>query len=612
MNQFKLDTITTKLTVLILAACLIIIGCQNNNNAPADAGEQPDTETESLAVTDDNATDATQGTPVFFSNTAYQVPHDAPAPVDDTSQQLTNLANFAWQEFIALNWPSSYNSAAPYRGQPDTSKTAVDFAQPNSSGELVWQTYKHRVEIYPMADSNGNYPDYPTSFNVPPAYTYRGVDGGEIPECGAYNSQTGTWAVNASSTLGDVHLFNNLDETSEINLCTLFTDGDPNDPGTEPPQNTPLYMGLPKQPRRFIYEAKANAIMFDYIVGNNYYQKAVRQIAQENTYQAVRNQNLGGLAPCPDTADPIICFPPGVSDENGSEGTILVKATWRQLTLDEYNSGRYLTAPIIRYRNPDPSNTEAFCYETIDAAPTESTLPYGLTGLHIIHKTTNYPTFVFATFEQVDNLNSGLPDSSLFYYNRNSTPPILPGKQTVTSRAHPISDETNDVTSQVHLQLRQLLADNGLSDSVWLYYKLIGVQGAATDPSDTEGTDYFLANIVTETNEALRSFSGTLNNNTGTINPQNTNLRKGQTAFTGGGCKGCHGNAQVGPTVTAGSPTPDPSTLIASDFSFITQNAPFDGEPDAINQPLLKEVEGGEWYPEQTAANQTAAGGGQQ
>ena len=129
---------------------------------------------------------------------------------------------------------------------------------------------------------------------------------------------------------------------------------------------------------------------------------------------------------------------------------------------------------------------------------------------------------------------------------------------------------------------------NGIKESVWLYYKLIGVQGSATDPSDTEGTDYFLANIVTETNEALRSFSGTLDAKTGVIDPQNTNIRKGPTAYTGGGCKGCHGNAQVGPIVEPGTPAPKSSTLIASDFSFITQGAPFGGMPDAINQPLLK------------------------
>ena len=344
--------------------------------------------------------------------------------------------------------------------------------------------------------------------------------------------------------------------------------------------------GLPKQPRRFIFEAKANQILFDYIRKNKFYESSTRMTAQMATYDAVRNNGMGGVAPCPTSGPTIICFPPGVgptSQPSGTanEGTILVKGTWRQLTMAEYSSGRYLTAPIIRYRDSDPL---PYCYETIDATPTANTLPYGLVGLHIIHKTTNYPTYVFATFEQVDNLNSAKPDNSLFYYNRNSAPPINPNKQTVTSRAHPIPSEIDAVTNTVHLNLRQLLADATppVSDSVWLYYKLVGVQGTAVNATDPSKTDYFLANIVTETNEALRSFSGTLNTDNGTINPQNTNLRVGTTALTGGGCKGCHGNAQVGPTIEAGAP------FIASDFSFITQGAPFEGVPDAINQPILK------------------------
>ncbi len=580
MENYSILKICSKTHIaLIVLASLFIYACGSKDTIKDDNTSIPPT---------------TSNPSGFFTSTAYQVPHDAPAPVSSDSTQLTALATFAWQEFIALNWPSNYTTTTPTRGKPDTTQTALDFALPGNNGELVWETYKHRVEIYPMANSSGDYPNYPSSFNNVPQYDYPGVDGGSIPECGAYNATTGMWAVNTQSTLSSVSLFNNLDETSEINLCTLFTDGDPNAPGAAPASSTALYMGLPKQPRRFIYEAKANQVMSDYIMSNNYYKQTIRATAQQNTYTAVRNNGDGGIAPCPtpDPNNPIICFRPGVSGSNGSEGTILVKATWRQLTMDEYNSGRYLTSPIIRYRNPDPSNAKKFCYETIPATPSPTmsptTLPYGLVGLHIIHKTTNYPTYVFATFEQVDNLNSGTPDSSLFYYNRNDVAPISPGKQTITSRAHPIPDEMNSVTAQVHLQLRQLLAANGQSDSVWLYYKLIGVQGAATNPSNTEGTDYFLANIVTETNEILRSFSGTLDNTTGTINPQNTNLRKGHTAYTGGGCKGCHGNAQVGPLVQKGMPSPAQSTLIASDFSFITQNAPFDGVPDAINQPLLK------------------------
>lgn len=544
----------------------------------------------------------------FFTSTAYTVPHDAPAPLpaNQSSQQLTNLATFAWQEFIALNWPSSYDAKAHIRGKPDTTKLPLDFAQPDNAGDLVWQTYKHRVEVYPDGATAAN---YDSSFNTTPKYDYRGGDGKPIYACGDYtpgkNGQLGTWTADTSSPdVSQVPIFNNLDETSEINLCTLFTSADPNAPGV-PPAKTDinnLFMGLPQQPRRFIYEAKANQVMFDYVAGNNYFLDDSRLLAQQATYNKVRKSGAGGVAPCPTLKageQSIVCFPPGDSSPNGSEGTILVKATWKQLTQAEYSSGRYLTAPIIRYRildvNTDISNSEAsesddtgdFCYEKVPPTPTATTLPYGLVGLHIIHKTTNYPTYVFATFEQADNLNTTLPNNDLYYYNRNILPPANKDKQNVTTRAHPMSDATKNVNDQVHLQLRNLLAANkqNTNDSVWLYYKLVGVQGAATDSGNTSNTDYFLANVVTETSEILRSFSGTLDNTNGTINPTVFNIHKGSTTYTGGGCKGCHGNAQVGPapnTVTTQNPP------IASDFSFITQGAPIT-TPDGINQPLFKE-----------------------
>lgn len=558
----------------------------------------------------------------FFGAEAYKVPYDAPAAATNSTKQKTALAAFAWKEFIALNWPSSYQTDLPLRGLPDTSKTPIQFAQPDSSGQLVWQTYKHRVEVYPEGATQEN---YQSSFDSVPQYNYRGGNGEPIYQCGAFTpgskGNLGTWVADTSSPdISQVQIFNNLDESSEINLATLFTSADPSAPGTPPASTTikNLYMGLPQQPRRFIYEAKANRTMFDYVAGQNYYDDATRAAAQQATYTAVREKGQGGIASCPKIAagdQSIVCFPPGYKAPDDTiagtppskEGTILVKATWKQLTLAEYQSGRFLTAPVIRYRilnvNTQISDPEAsesddsgdFCYETIAATPTYSagtpsellSLPYGLAGLHIIHKTTNYPTYVFATFEQVDNINTALPNNDLYYYNRNILPPSNRSKQTVTSRAHPISGATNKVNDQVHAELRTLLSDNQKdpSDSVWLYYKLIGVQGQATDPKNTSDSDYFLANIVTETSEILRSFSGTLDNTNGTINPKVFNIHKGTTTYTGGGCKGCHGNAQVGPAPNTVS---NPSQAIASDFSFITQNAPIK-TPDGVNQPLFKE-----------------------
>lgn len=581
---YKIDTLFYLLILLYLVAC-------NTNKI-----EEPIDENSNINLElNSNNNQKSVPVPNFLNPQAYKVPHDLDTPTDiSPDQALSNLANFAWQEFIALNWPSTYTPSNPIRGTPDSTKSAKDFTQFNLT-PLVWQTYKHRVEIYPQglydpSNNSHSYPDYQTKFDSLPFYRYRkGVNSTPvIPQCGSYDSSTMTWNTVANTDISKVQLLNNLDETSEINLATMFVDGDPNAPGTAPSANTPIWMNLPTQPRRFIYQAKGNRTLFDYVVNNQYYNKDIRLPAQQRTYDAVRNQGQGGLSKCPQTSaeNSQVCFKHG-NNKTSEEGTILVKATWRELTLDEYNSGRYVTAEIIRYRNAKPQSkigiggSLPLCYEIIPAQPTATSLPYGLAGFHIIHKTVNYPTFVFATFEQVDNLDQSKPNNQLFYYNRNEGV-INPNKQVITKRAHPISSQVNAVNQEVHRQIRNLLTASGLNDSVWLYYQLIGVQGHAVDAGIDE--DYFLANIVTETNEVLRSFSGTLNADTGTINPTQLNIHTGHESFIGGGCKGCHGNAQVGP-----DPDSSDSSLskISSDFSFITQQAPIT-TPDAINQHLLK------------------------
>ena len=53
---------------------------------------------------------------------------------------LQQAAAFAWQEFIGLNWPAQ----AGVRDKADQSKKFGDQSAP-----LVWQTYRHKVEIFP-------------------------------------------------------------------------------------------------------------------------------------------------------------------------------------------------------------------------------------------------------------------------------------------------------------------------------------------------------------------------------------------------------------------------------------------------------------------------------
>jgi len=527
------------LTTVFLSICTILL--LNCEPAAGPADQQG---------IDEVLVEPSPGYPAFLNSKAYEVPHDA-----DNSLQKT-LAIFAWQEFIALNWPSSYNSDTHERGKPDTSKTVKAFLNPTPDQPLVWQTYMHRVEVFP-----DTFTTYNPNFDRPPHYSYNIPGQASIQKLGDPSAPPLHQVAN---------VFNNLDEVTEINLCTLFLEGDSLAPGANQHRGAAIPSGLPGAPRRVIYEAKANREMFDYVVKRKLYDPSVRTSLIAYTKEKISNVNpedtLGGLYPCGN--DSIICFPHGI--QGGSEGSIEIKAAWRQLTMEEYQSGRFITSDILYYRKqPAPGDDTTFFYQTVPATPTENSLPYGLVGLHIIHKTKNFPTYVFATFEQVDILDRSVRDNTLFYYNRDSNAFVSPKVQYVTERTPPIKQATVEVTDEVHRQIKALDPN-----SVWQYYRLVGVQGPASNDQDT--TDFFLSNLVVETNTVLSTFSGTLDNRNGTKDPRKANIHKGQQLIIGGGCKGCHGNAQQ------------------SDFSFITQNAPFDGLPDVINQPLLKTRP--EWY----------------
>ncbi len=525
-----------KLLFLGIAVCTVLLIFSSWNNAKSNVNENLETY-QSFN---------------FFPNDAYNVPHDVQSAKD--SGQVA-LSQFAWQEFIALNWPSSYNTTTHTRGKPDTSKNVKDFLSPDNTGQLVWQTYKHRVEMYPKDTAKFN-----QEFNSAPQYFYE-VDGQNTITS---LDQTSTTALSEVRTI-----FNNLDETSELNLCAVFVDGDPDAPGATSANELRTASGLPGAPRRMIYEAKGNEDMFNYIKDNQLYDSITR--AKKIAYTGVAIKTLGKGAVYPNNDSKMIVFPFGKTGKNEAEGSMEVKATWRQLTLKEYNSGRYLTAPILYYRQGVPNKTSTVTktyYDIVQAKPVYKnsklvSLPYGLVGLHIIHKTVNFPSYVFATFEQVDNISTVIePKNTLFYYNRNSNPSVNPNKQ-YAYRANAILPGTKQVNTDVHNQIKKID-----STSVWQYYKLIGIQGHPQNNANT--TDYFLSNIVTETNQTLRDFSGSLDNTNGTFNPTAINVYQGKKTYVQGGCKGCHGNAQD------------------ADFSFITKDAPFDGVPDVINLPLLK------------------------
>jgi hypothetical protein len=175
-----------------------------------------------------------QGVPITVTN-GYVVPADIPGGAQAAT--LEEAAAFAWQEFIALNWPAvAQTGAAGDRETPDT-QTPFGTVDPTFGTPLVWQTFRHKVEIYPGTGS----PHGGANYDALPQYFYNAatVGGdGQVPPCDTA-SPTTPW--------------NNLDEKSEIGLDEMFAGAGP---------------GAQFTGQQILYQAKANRVEYNYVVPN--------------------------------------------------------------------------------------------------------------------------------------------------------------------------------------------------------------------------------------------------------------------------------------------------------------------------------------------------------
>jgi len=405
-----------------------------------------------------------------------QVPHDVAA---GSAASVQDLAIFAWQEFIALNWPALDPATSGLRGQPDTSAAFLTI-EPDATGSyplLVWQTYRHKNEVFPAVG-------IPSSFDSnPPSYSY-------------------TTSASGSSADTKYDLYNNLDETNEIGFCTVSSHVD------QPAPNGSFRMG---------YEAKVNRAVFDYVYADGFDFATARTNATNTLARTGGTCELPANAPVPTLSLP--CGDLSVSGDAG-EGAMEIKAAWRKLTPAEQASGRFYTREVIYYQG-GPGTASGGTQQYYNDV-------FGLVALHIIHKTKSFPTFVFATWEQVDNYDDANNTNSqdLAYIETDAT------TQIPVTRYHSIHSQVGPVNDAVHASFKQQAPN-----SVWQYYKLVGVQGtpvgqpSAQAPSDTNSY-YYLANVVVETDQFLQNF------NIGNVYKQGAQ----GSPFNMGGCQGCHGN----------------------------------------------------------------------
>jgi hypothetical protein len=497
---------------------------------------------------------------------APTIPGDIPGGAP--SATLQQAATFAWQEFIAATWPAQPSGTTFNRDVPDPNGIYGATAGSSTGAPLVWETFRHKVEIFPGTTSPSNYmnntPPHgysPTApdlgYNDPPQYNY--APGQVSGVCSGTTPAASTPWVNA-------------DENSQIFLDTMYA-------GTLDPTGA-----QPGADQEILFLAKGNHVQYQYIVNpasvgqtqiynalwnhsfpsgtppasdNPIYNQALANFA---TYQAavLAKQYSGGPTPPPLTA-PYVSFP---------AGTIEAKSAWRPLTQKEAGSGRFHMATVRHYQSVANNGNAPFCY--VDQ-------PWGMVALHIIQKTPTAPYFIYATFSQADNIltSSGQPvedaDGNMIvsnpgpnldsgYYTPPPNPMPTPGKNPIQANlATPTQYETyNTMTAQCKAMSRLYLVNsagqytpqgpicvnqrthaipptiisvnqaahaaitnynnqyNGGKPNPWLAYKLINVQSVPMTKTPgvlytgADSGTFYQSNDVVETNYNLQFFSGRL------------------------------------------------------------------------------------------------------
>ena len=468
----------------------------------------------------------------------------------------STLADFAWNQFIALNWPaanqtgkpSSMNPYMPTRGTPDTS------AKLGSGSPVVWGTMRAKVEILPgMNDPHGSeHTSEAYGWDELPVFVYQAgsqsyndaQDKATIPADGQISRCQSNPFNPDPGTPPDV-VWHNVDETTQIGLNAMYAGaGTASVPGA-----------IPDQAQRLFFEAKGNLLEYYYAAANRYYKGGgtgafattgslfAELLAQA---QATNPTGIGNSFSFSYTVPmgTYISLPPnGDGSIGGLTDTIEFKAGWRRLTSND-DASRFYTTWVRWYSVEDaPSGGKQFCFNDEE---------FGLLGLHIIRKTANYPTFIFSTFEQIDNIqaadgtpvenpdgslksayagetpfNPNLaetpatpssharispnmvncnPSQQLYYVNSSGNAKTPQGTVCVNHRVHELPSAITSANSTAQQLLKK-------EKGPWQYYKLVNVQATPIDKSQMTADNqasFYLANSTIETNTALQLFSGRL------------------------------------------------------------------------------------------------------
>ena len=262
---------------------------------------------------------------------------------------------------------------------------------------------------------------------------------------------------------GDLALLRNKKSTKLLTFTSKVSGGDTLqdlDIHQAFPQNKPNWLGAQNETNVW-YEIMLNKDYYDFVVSRGYYNAAV--------------QHDSAKAGIP------LNFPKG--EYGGAVGAIELKAAWMEVKNESLPKWK-------RYKL-----SRAVVLDPFSDTLREATV--ALVGLHILHKTTNQPTWVWATFEQVDNVPGGeTPPAGYNFYNPDCQPRnvALSGGGSATVRcssnvappyylnkANPVPlqvTRTNPIDAVDAEPVNKRMQENirkFYPNSVWQYYELVDV-----------------------------------------------------------------------------------------------------------------------------------------
>jgi hypothetical protein len=357
-----------------------------------------------------------------------------------------NIDLFSWLSFVAINWPANTAVCGA-----NTNASILDCKTSVNCAPSVWETYLTDSEVFVASGST-------------PA-----------PWCAQTQARLARLPSNVQSMAkkaGVTRVF--MKQNKASGLKQSF-------PGIDEAFGGPLT----DQNGRFVrYEIHLNKDEYQYILdptktGN----KSI------NLWSVSGQKNFGSLSN--------VQFPLGNSQTKVT-GSMEIKAAWKVLSPAEVSSNRFYAIQALVF-NDDFNPPGA-------SVPPNVPVTLGLVGLHIVHKTSRQPHWIWSTFEHVDNLTKS-------FYNPNcpscpTNQPASPYSTDKNGNNHykELNPNGNPITKPVQvvrinpIQSPPTQANAAfqalLAGSVWANYQLISSQWMDDLAKPEPG---FLANMTLET-----------------------------------------------------------------------------------------------------------------